>query len=74
MIVPRRSPCHCIGVDLVEEKVVKEPDVGVAINVKPVMSFQNFKEIFPFASETLCDIYPETLNAYVVYAPKLYVI
>lgn len=51
--------------------MVKEPDVSVAINVKPIVGFKDFKEIFPFASKTLCDIYPETLNAYVVYTPNI---
>ena len=39
MIIPHGGPYHYVCVDLVKEKMVKKPKVGVAIDIKLFMGF-----------------------------------
>lgn len=58
-------PCFCpkggILVDLIQEKVVEEPDVSGAVNIKPSTGFQVGEKGLPFFTEPFRNIIPDPL-------------
>ena len=69
MSVPALLPFMRVLVDGVQEQVVNEPDVSVAVGVKTISLLELEKEVLPLPPEAVRDVKPETLDAGVVNAP-----
>jgi hypothetical protein len=70
--VPSLSPFLGILIDLVEEKVVEEPDVSGEGGIQVVIDLEIDEENLPLVAEAVGDVIPEALNASVVDAPALW--
>jgi hypothetical protein len=67
--IPCFCPCKCISVDVVQKKVVEEPDMSGIVDVESFVCFQVGEKVLPFSTKPLSDIVPDPLNPTVVDAP-----
>jgi len=56
--VPGLGPFFSICVNVVEEEVMEKPNVRGIVSVQVMMNLKVNKEVFPFLTESMCDIIP----------------
>jgi hypothetical protein len=56
--VPGLGPFFSICVHVVEEEVMEKPNVRGIVSVQVMMNLKVNKEVFPFLTESMCDIIP----------------
>lgn len=69
MLIPSIGPVGEIGVDVLEEKPMDEPDVPIVLGSEAVVMLQCGEEVVPLVDNALGYVDPETFNTYVIDAP-----
>jgi hypothetical protein len=70
MRVPGSCPLLGVLVDGVQEKMVKEPDVGRDEQIEAVVDLEVHEKLFPLVTKTVGHIVPQLFNTSVVHAPE----
>jgi hypothetical protein len=71
MGVPSFCPLLGVSINMMEEEVVKKPNMCWYLRIEAVVNLKYCEELLPLLTEAVGDIIPEPLNARVVDAPVI---